>query len=267
MTRHRVLISAHRCGAGNDRSGENGREALEATLRLDVDFVEFDVQRLADGSFVVIHDREVEIDGERRPVKRLTPEEFEAHSDGGLGYQELLGKLAAAGKKAHLDVKFAPDRHPDGTPSYAPHLAVAHLAVEALGAADVVVTTGNDLAARALRDWAEEHGHELLVGLSLGRNVAGRPWRERVGIRRSELFPGLRYVESRANVVVANYALAWLGVGAFARRRGLPLLVWTVDAPWALRWWLRPGRAWLVTTNHPALALEIRDRGTARLRP
>ncbi|MCW2764751.1 MAG: cytoplasmic glycerophosphodiester phosphodiesterase [Nocardioides sp.] len=267
MSRDRVLVSAHRCGAGGDRSRPEGREVLEATLRLDVDFVEFDLRRLADGRFVVFHDREIEIDGETRPVARLTWEQFEAHTDGGLGYEELLAKLAAAGKRAHLDVKFAPDRHPDGTPSYAPHLTAAGLAVEALGAAGVVVTTGNDLLARALRDWAEERGLELLVGLSLGRDVAGHTWLERVGIRRSELFPELRFIESGANVVVANYALAWLGVAAFARRRGLRLLVWTVDAPWALRWWLRPGRAWLVTTNYPARAIEIRDRSTARMRP
>lgn len=267
MSQERVLVSAHRCGAGANKSGENGREALEATLLLDVDFVEFDLQRLADGGFVVLHDREIELDGEARRVDTLTREQFEEHAAGGLGYDEVLSMLAGAGKRAHLDVKFAPERNPDGTPSYAPHLAAAALAVELLGAGEVVVTTGNDLAARALRDWAEERGLELLVGLSLGRSVAGRPWRERFGIRRSELFPGLRYLESRANVVVANYALAWLGVAAFSRRRGLPLLVWTVDAPWALRWWLRPGRAWMVTTNHPARALEIRDRATARMRP
>jgi glycerophosphoryl diester phosphodiesterase len=31
-----------------------------------------------------------------------------------------------------------------------------------------------------------------------------------------------------------------------------------VDTPRALRYWLRNGRAWLVTTNHPRVALEVR---------
>jgi glycerophosphoryl diester phosphodiesterase len=35
-------------------------------------------------------------------------------------------------------------------------------------------------------------------------------------------------------------------------------VVWTVDTRGALRHWMRPGRAWLVTTNHPALALQLR---------
>jgi glycerophosphoryl diester phosphodiesterase len=34
--------------------------------------------------------------------------------------------------------------------------------------------------------------------------------------------------------------------------------VWTVDTEESLRYWLRPGRAWLVTTNHPGLALSLR---------
>ena len=54
------------------------------------------------------------------------------------------------------------------------------------------------------------------------------------------------------------------GVAGFARRARLPLLVWTVDHPLLLRYWLRPGRAWMVTTNRPELALSIRD---ARIQP
>jgi glycerophosphoryl diester phosphodiesterase len=84
-------------------------------------------------------------------------------------------------------------------------------------------------------------------------------WLRRIEVRRSELFPNMRMRESRANLLVAHHVLARLGVAAYARRRGIPLLVWTVDTPRALRYWLRPGRAWLVTTNHPALALEMRS--------
>ena len=50
---------------------------------------------------------------------------------------------------------------------------------------------------------------------------------------------------------------------ACARRRGLPLLVWTVDTERSLSYWMRPGRAWLVTSIEPALALRVRDAGRA----
>ena len=78
-------------------------------------------------------------------------------------------------------------------------------------------------------------------------------------VRVSELLPRLRYQESRANLVVVKHILARLGVAAFARRRHLPLVVWTVDSEESLRYWLRPGRAWLVTTNQPGLALKVRS--------
>ena len=38
-----VLISAHRMGAGKDRDRENSLDALETSLALGVDYVEFDV--------------------------------------------------------------------------------------------------------------------------------------------------------------------------------------------------------------------------------
>ena len=54
----RVLVSAHRMGAGADRGRENSLEALEESLALGVDYVELDVWRRADGSLVVAHDPE-----------------------------------------------------------------------------------------------------------------------------------------------------------------------------------------------------------------
>jgi glycerophosphoryl diester phosphodiesterase len=68
--------------------------------------------------------------------------------------------------------------------------------------------------------------------------------------------------DSRADVVVARHTLARLGMAWLARRRGLPLLVWTVDGERSLRYWLRPGRAWMVTTNEPELAMRLRGSGT-----
>ena len=85
------------------------------------------------------------------------------------------------------------------------------------------------------------------------------PFHGQVRVRVTELLsPSVR--DSRANVVVARHTLARLGMAWLARRRGLPLLVWTVDGERSLRYWLRPGRAWMVTTNQPDLALRLRER-------
>jgi glycerophosphoryl diester phosphodiesterase len=250
MNRHEgVLVSAHRCQTRAD---------VERALALDVEFVEFDVQRCGDGTFVLFHDAVVEIDGSDVPLADLSLDGLFAVVPDILLYDEVLALLAAGGKRAHLDLKFvSPDAAYELTSTTYEVDAVAR-AVLRLGAANLVVTTLDDRSVKAVRDWADVLGHDLLVGLSLGRGVTGFPvWRQ-IKVRASEVWPHVRYRQSRANVVVAHHWLARLGVARFARRRRLPLLVWTVNTEDALRHWLRPGRAWLVTTNEPELALRVR---------
>jgi glycerophosphoryl diester phosphodiesterase len=250
MTREeRVLVSAHRCLTRAD---------VERALDLDVEFVEFDVQRCGDGTFVLFHDAVVEIDGTDVPLADLSLDGLFAVVPDVLLYDEVLGLLADTGKRAHLDLKFvSPDAAYELT-STTYEVAAVTRAVERLGAENLVVTTLDDRSVKAVRDWADVLGHGLLVGLSLGRGVTGFPvWRQ-IKVRASEVWPHVRYRQSRANVVVAHHWLARLGVARFARRRRLPLLVWTVNTEDSLRHWLRPGRAWLVTTNEPELALRVR---------
>ena len=214
-----TLVSAHRCLTAAD---------IEAAIALGADYVEFDVQRCADGSLVLHHD----------PVEEAP--------DGVLGYDAALDLLAGRAK-AHLDLKFEGDEVP-----------VVARAVERLGTDDLLVTTLHDDAVRSVRDWADAEGHPLEVGLSLGRGVGRfRIW-QTLKVRSTEIWPGVRYHHSGANVVVAHHWLARIRVRRFARRRGLPLVVWTVDTPESLAYWMRPGRAWMVTTNRPEIALGLR---------
>jgi glycerophosphoryl diester phosphodiesterase len=223
-------------GAGGDRARENSLPALEDALALGVDYVEFDVWRREDGSFVVAHDPDHDL---------------------GLAYDDVLAAIDDRAH-AHIDLKFTSPR--DAYESGAAwEVEAARRAVTVLGHERMIVTTGHDLAVRAVRDWGDANGLDLKVGLSLGRSVKKLSWLRRIEVRRSELFPHVRIRRSRANLVVAHHALARLGVAGYARRRQLPLLVWTVDSEDSLRYWLRPGRAWLVTTNQPGLALTLRS--------
>ena len=165
----------------------------------------------------------------------------------------MLARLAGRAG-AHIDLKLESD---DGSAEIeASRRALAILDVDA-----IVVTTESVVGVRAVRDWAEAQGLDLQVGLSVGRPVHRLPSTGRCGCASPSCSPERR--GSRANVVVAHHTLARLGMAWLARRRGLPLLVWTVDAERSLRYWLRPGRAWMVTTNHPDLALRCEDRGSA----
>nr|WP_242679816.1 glycerophosphodiester phosphodiesterase [Nocardioides sp. IC4_145] len=241
-----VQLSAHRCLT---------RAAVDQALALDVDFVEFDVERCGDGTLVVFHDSVVEVAGEEVALGSMTVDELRAAVPDLMTYDEVLDALAGR-RRAHLDLKFV------GSCAEA-----TARAVERLGGDNLIVTTLDDESVREVRDWAEANGlPDLLVGLSLGRKVTGFPvWRQ-LRVRASEVWPHLRYRQSRANLVVAHHWLARAGLAGFARRRRMPLLVWTIDTPGSLRHWLRPGRAWLVTTNRPQEALAIRGRRTGRIR-
>jgi glycerophosphoryl diester phosphodiesterase len=253
-----VLISAHRFGAGKDRDLENSLDALEASLTLGVDYVEFDVQRCNDGTFVVAHDSWVAVGDHHLPIESLTPPQLEVLAGIVVRYEDVLARIDGRAK-AHIDLKFDSPDDAYADPASTHEVAAVRRALEVLGTDFLLVTTNDDRAVRAVRDWSDAEGHVLLVGLSLGRSVRGLPWWQQVRVRVSELLPRLRYRESRANLVVAKHTLARLGVAAFARRRHLPLLVWTVDTEESLRYWMRPGRAWLVTTNQPGLALKVRS--------
>jgi glycerophosphoryl diester phosphodiesterase len=258
-----VMISAHRSGAGNQIELENTKVALDAALKLNIDFVEFDVQRCADGTFVLFHDDHIEVGGERSPLADLSFEEFASSVDHFLRYDEALAALAAAGKRAHIDFKFKspPSMYADPVSTF--EVDATKVALQVLGAANIIVTTLEDCSVLAVRTWATEEGIELLVGLSLGRSRVGLSKTRAARQVFSELFPRARIRRSRANLVVAQRTLARATLARFARRRGLPLLVWTVDDEVELAYWLRPGRAWLVTTNVPAKALAVRDRHLA----
>jgi len=256
--RPQVLLSAHRCGAGGDKELENTRVALDRALALGVEYVEFDVHRCADGELVLFHDDWITVEGQKTWLREATSEQFAAYAPHAMRYDEVLEALDGRAH-AHIDLKFS-------SPGGVHEVAAVRRAVEVLGVERIVVTTLDDRSVRAVREWSDAEGLPVLAGLSLGRRVRGLPLRAAVRIRLSELFPRLRYRASLANVMVANHTLARYGVARFARKRNLPLLVWTIDTEKSLHYWLKPGRAWLVTTNHPDLALEVRDRRAARLR-
>ena len=187
------------------------------------------MQRCADGSLIVHHD----------PIEVAPPD--------ALTYDEAL-RLLAGRSRVHLDLKITDDGVVEATAA----------AVRLLGTDRLVVTTLDDRSVAAVRAWSDVHAPALLVGLSLGRGVGGFPLWHQIKVRTSEIWPHVRYRHSRANVVVAHHTLARFAVARFARHRGLPLLVWTVDTESALRYWTRSGRAWLVTSNNPDIALRLR---------
>lgn len=238
-----ALISAHRGGAGAQRSAQNTLAAFEAAIALGCDYVEFDVRLTADGIPVIFHDPSFDDGSIRRLIAGHHFDDFTPplpHLD------EVLALLAGR-VKAHVDLK---------VPGH--EVELAERIIEALGVDGAVFTTAEDSSVRRLIAWSKTHAPGLLVGLSSSR----RSWqghrlaRRIVAIEAS--FPRTRIRLSRANLVVAHKSLAKLSLKRYARRRGLPLLVWTVDQPAELARWVNDPDVWMVTTNYPERALAAR---------
>ncbi|MGY1740726.1 MULTISPECIES: glycerophosphodiester phosphodiesterase [unclassified Blastococcus] len=257
-TRPLPLVSAHRGGAGSDRARENTLGALREAAAMDCEYVEVDVRRCRDGVYVVFHDAHVR-DGDRRvPVAALTYDEFTRLAGTPLLLDDALEALRGR-TGVHLDLKFLAEPEAGDPVPPAHEVALVRHVVDVLGAGDVLVTGLQDEAVAAVRAWARENSVELLVGLSLSRDVGLGGLARLLTGRLGDALPGRRLRATGANLAVCHRTVARLWGARWAHRHGLPLLVWTVDDPAELRAWLRDERAWLVTTNHPRRALALRD--------
>lgn len=239
-----ALVSAHRGGAGDDRRAQNTLAAFENAIAAGCDYVEFDVRVTADGTPVVFHDAELDDGAMRRAIAGHRADEF---AGGTLLLLDDVLELIAGRVKAHVDLKITGHE-----------VELADRVVRWLGVDQVILTTAEDSSVRRLMAWADEQAPDLLIGLSTGRRAwRGGSWARRLASLETA-FPRTRIRRSGANLVVAHKSIARWSLRRYARRRGLPLLVWTVDDPAELRRWMNDPHVWMVTTNHPERAFAAR---------
>jgi glycerophosphoryl diester phosphodiesterase len=243
------LISAHRAGLTDDTSRRHPWAALRAIVNSGCDLVELDVRLSRDGVAVVEHEADVVVGGRSVPVGRLTVAELAQTSRGCLPLDDAL-RILAGRAAAHLDVKEV-----ETTDDL---LTLIDAAATRLGAANVVVTGLTDEDIATVRAWSRRSYPELLVGLAVGRDLRGLPPQRLLRTALEELAPGGRLRRSDANLVVSHKDWARVWIRRWARRRGLPLLVWTVNKPSEMRRWLTDPYLWALTTDQPLRALTLR---------
>jgi glycerophosphoryl diester phosphodiesterase len=253
-----VLVSAHRGGCGRDPRVENTWAAFQAAVRMPCEYIEFDVQRTADGAYVIHHDHCVTINGRRVRVEQISADTLDTAVGRRVRLTEVLDLLREHDKKAHLDLKFTSPAAAYATPAATFEVEVARIVADNLPDGAFVFTTVEDKSVRALRDWADQAGVPMLCGLTVGRRLHGLGLWSAVATRFGEVFPGPRIRRSRANLVVAQRHLARFRLLSWAHKRGLPVLVWTVDNQTELRRLLADERVWLVTSNRPMDAVALR---------
>jgi glycerophosphoryl diester phosphodiesterase len=262
VARHRVLVSAHRCGfteLGTIGGREDPIAGIAHSARVGADYCEFDVRRCADGRFVVSHDVDGGTGDSTVLISELTWPELHERAPDVCTLDDLLPALAESGMGAHVDLKLrTPAQLRSGGASWETD---AIRAIAARIAPDrIVVTSGTRAATTAIRAWATEHDAPVVVALSIGGSVRGMSWRMALERRWGEVFPQRRFRSSEADAVAAHFTLAMIRLARWTTHIGVPLLVWTVDSPWLQRRFLHDRRIWMITTNHPAQAVALRER-------
>ena len=162
-------------------------------------------------------------------------------------------------KKVHLDLKFLAEPEAGDPVPPAHEVALVRHVVDVMGADNVVVTGLQDEAVAAVRAWSRERHPDLLVGLSLSRDVGVRGLVKLLTGRLDELLPGpAAAVQRRQPRRLQAHPGAAVGCALGAARTACRCWCgpWTTRA--ALRAWLRDERAWMVTTNYPRRAVGLR---------
>jgi glycerophosphoryl diester phosphodiesterase len=129
-----------------------------------------------------------------------------------------------------------------------------------LAPARIIVTTRDRAAAMAVK-----RAHPAVgVGLTIGGHVpdavryAARRARRRTRLPRAAAWAG-EVEAARADWAAVQQRLASRGVLAECRRRGLRTMVWTVNGPAGLRFWLASREVDILVTDQPGRAAELRQ--------
>jgi glycerophosphoryl diester phosphodiesterase len=235
----RPAISAHRGGAEFAPSGTY--EAYRAALAAGADDVEFDVRRTLDDTLVACHEAGF---GRERGVSGVTVDTLRGLAGYEVPEVAALLRLIAGRAGAHIDLK---DVSCAGE--------VVERALGLLAPTDIIVTTRNAQAARAIR----RAYPEVRVGLTIGGDVgeAARFVRRRAQTR--GLSRLVDVVGAGADLAVMHHRLATGRMLSECRRRGIATMVWTVNR--GLRRWLERTDLDILVTDRPARAVAYTSAG------
>jgi glycerophosphoryl diester phosphodiesterase len=235
-------ISAHRGGGESAREGTC--EAYRSALAAGAEYAEFDVRRTSDGTLVVFHRA-------RAGWGRAVAEVSYARLCYLAGYEvprmaEVM-QLLAGRAVGHLDLKET------GCAA-----AIVGHAVEMLGPAGVVVTTGSGAVAASLR----RRFPGVPVGLTVGGDLAetARFTARRARARGRGPSRLDRVLAAAADWAVVHHRVARTGVLEECRMRGIRTMVWTVNSDRALARWLASPSVDVLVTDRPARAVGLRGR-------
>ncbi|HVV31021.1 MAG TPA: glycerophosphodiester phosphodiesterase [Mycobacteriales bacterium] len=207
---------------GGEFAPRGSWQAYVAAVGLGVDLIEIDVRKRADGALVCGHDALV---------------------GGEPTVQDVLALAAGSEVGAHVDLKEA---------GYEAELVELTIRT---GVSPVYYTTGIDESVAALR----AAGAEAL--LTLGPALRGLSPIAKARALWRVAVPFGRITRCDARGVAAQFRLAGPLLRWWCRRRGLAVLVWTVNDDRRLRYFLHGRSVTAVVTDRPERAMALRNSG------
>lgn len=196
---------------------ENSRSAFGAAVSAGVG-IELDVRLSRDGFAVVFHDADLErLTGASGRVARFTVAELARLPLAGSndGIETLAATLTLVASRAPLLIELKTDGDPNKAARLS--LSVRH-ALEGYRGRVAVMSFDPAVAA-----WLARHAPRIVRGLVVGGFVGGRPRRARGLLRRL-----LNLRTARPHFIACDVAYLTSPTIRFFRRRGLPVLAWTV---------------------------------------
>lgn len=234
----KTVIVAHRGASSLAR--ENTIESFEKAIEIGPDMIEFDVRKTKDHVLIVYHDELIE----DRPVKELTYKEMVNISrDQGFSIARLEEVLRHTSGKIKLDVELKEEGYESD---------VVELLFRYFKKDQFVITSFHDSCIRRLKD----HHPDIKAGLILGKSKPEHPIRTRL----SELFPGRRRKEAKADFLVPHWRLLRFGFLYRAKRENRDVFVWTVNDERKIWEMLHDERIDGIITDRPDLAVSLRNK-------
>lgn len=229
------LIIAHRGASGDGR--ENTIESFDKAIALGADMIEFDVRKTKDERFIVYHDEFIE----GKPVTESTFEAIGRIAESqGFHIPTVEEVLRATCGKIKLDVELKEE----GYEKEIVELISRHFEED-----QFVITSFNDASLKTIKDCFPR----IKVGLLLGKFKAS------LRVRVSEFFPMKRCENARADFLGAHVRLLRFGFLERARRKNIPVIVWTVNDEEMIWKLLRDGRVHGIVTDRAGLAVSLQE--------
>jgi len=233
-------ISAHR--GGRERAPAGTWEAFRAAVEAGAEYVEFDVRRTLDGTWVIHHDEHA--GPRRRPVTELTYDWLCEAAGRPVPVATEVMQLMAGRAMGHVDLKCTGGER-----------EIVGAGIDILGTDGFVATAEDPACIERLKAYAPR----VRTGLSVRRHVR-RPARSPAELRAARQFD-VRWIRDTGTEWIAlSHRIASREVLRQCRRAGLGVMLWTVNDSARIAHHLAAGGIEVLITDRPVYAAGVRQR-------